>query len=145
MQPILKGQAIRKIRKGRIRILLAEDNITNQEVALGILKALGLHADAVANGSEVIKTLESLPYDLVLMDVMMPVMDGLEATRRIRNSQVRVLNHQIPIIAMTANAMEGDREKCLEAGMNDYVPKPVSPMALAEALDKWLPEDTDQV
>jgi len=130
VQPILRGNA---------RILLAEDNITNQEVALGILKKLGLHADAVADGSEVIKSLESIPYDLVLMDVRMPVMDGIEATRRIRDPQSAVLNHNIPVVAMTANALQGDREICLAAGMNGFVPKPVLPEMLRKALDRWLP------
>ena len=129
------------MRRGAVRILLAEDNITNQQVAVGILKKLGLRADAVANGAEAVKALETIPYDLVLMDVQMPEMDGLEATRHIRNPQSAVRNHQIPIIAMTAHAMQGDREKCLEAGMNDYVSKPISPQALAEVLDKWLPKE----
>jgi CheY-like chemotaxis protein/HPt (histidine-containing phosphotransfer) domain-containing protein len=124
------------------RILLAEDNITNQRVALGILKKLGLRADAVANGAEALKALELLPYDLVLMDVQMPEMDGLEATGHIRDLQSAVRNHDIPIIAMTANAMQGDREICLKAGMNDYVSKPVSPQTLAEALKKWLSKET---
>jgi CheY-like chemotaxis protein/HPt (histidine-containing phosphotransfer) domain-containing protein len=124
----------------KARILLAEDNITNQQVALGILRKLGLRADAVANGAEALKALETIPYDLVLMDVQMPVMDGLEATRAIRNPQSAIRNHQVPVIAMTAHAMQGDREKCLEAGMNDYVSKPVATQALAEALEKWLPE-----
>jgi PAS domain S-box-containing protein len=125
----------------KARILLAEDNITNQQVALGILKKLGLRADAVANGMEVLKALENLPYDLVLMDVQMPEMDGFEATRQIRNSQSAISNRQIPIIAMTAHAMQGDRERCMKAGMNDYIIKPVSPQALAEALDRWLPKE----
>jgi CheY-like chemotaxis protein/HPt (histidine-containing phosphotransfer) domain-containing protein len=129
------------MRRGVIRILLAEDNITNQQVALGILKKLGLRADAVANGVEAVKALEALPYDLVLMDVQMPEMDGFEATCQIRNPHSAVRNHRIPIIAMTAGAMQGDREKCLEAGMNDYVAKPISPQALAEALEKWLPRE----
>jgi len=140
-----------------LRILLAEDNITNQQVALGILKKLGLKADAVANGAEALKALETLPYDLVLMDVQMPEMDGFEATREIRNwkpetgedgvhrgSGVKCRDSGIPIIAMTAHAMQGDRERCLEAGMNDYIEKPVSPQALAETLDKWLPKETDE-
>jgi CheY-like chemotaxis protein/HPt (histidine-containing phosphotransfer) domain-containing protein len=122
------------------RILLAEDNITNQQVALGILKKLGVKADAVANGLEAIKALESIPYDLVLMDVQMPEMDGLQATRRIRDTQSAVLNHNIPIIAMTAHAMQSDRERCLQAGMNDYLSKPVNLQALAEVLERWLSE-----
>ncbi len=121
-----------------VRILLAEDNLVNQQVALGILKKQGLHVDVVANGAEALKALETVPYELVLMDMHMPVMDGLEATRQIRNTQSKVPNHKIPIIAMTASAMPGDRERCLAAGMNDYVTKPVSPQSLAEALDKWL-------
>jgi CheY-like chemotaxis protein len=123
-----------------VRTLLVEDNITNQKVALGILRKLGLSADAVANGAEAIKALESIPYDLVLMDVQMPVMDGYEATAQIRNPRSTVLDHNIPVIAMTANAMAGDREKCLEVGMNDYVSKPVKTHSLAEALEKWLPK-----
>jgi len=143
-QPLVTRHTIREMRRGVVRILLAEDNITNQQVALGILKKLGLRSDAVANGAEAVRALETLPYDLVLMDVLMPEMDGLEATRQIRNPQSAVRNHQIPIIAMTANAMQGDREKCMEAGMNDYVSKPISPNALAEALDKFLPKEKDE-
>ena len=146
----------------KARILLAEDNITNQQVALGILKKLGLRADAVANGAEALKALETLPYDLVLMDVQMPVMDGIEATKRIRNRERKMMNDEygmmnkeepvaddshssliLPIIAMTAHAMQGDRDRCIEAGMNDYITKPVSPQALAEVLDKWLPKEND--
>ena len=124
----------------KVRILLADDNITNQQVALGILKKMGLRVDAVANGLEAVKAIETLPYDLVLMDVQMPEMDGFVATRRIRNSKATITNNQIPIIAMTAHAMQGDREKCLAAGMNDYVPKPIDPGVLAKVLDKWLPK-----
>jgi CheY-like chemotaxis protein len=125
-------------------ILLAEDNITNQQVALGLLKKLGLRANAVANGAEALKALMTIPYDLVLMDVQMPVMDGLEATREIRSPQSAVCNHCIPIIAMTAHAMQGDREKFLEAGMDDYVTKPVSPTSLAEVLKKWLLKEEEK-
>jgi PAS domain S-box-containing protein len=125
----------------KARILLAEDNITNQQVALGILKKLGLRADAVANGAEALNSLETIPYDLVLMDVQMPVMDGLEATQRIREARSAVPNHGIPIIAMTAHAMRGDLERCLAAGMDDYVSKPVAPQALADVLEKWLPKE----
>ena len=110
-------------------------------MALGILRKLGLRADAVANGVETLKALETIPYDLILMDVQMPEMDGLEATQQIRSLRSAVLNHDVPIIAMTAHAMSGDREICLKAGMNDYVTKPVDPKALADALDIWLPNE----
>jgi PAS domain S-box-containing protein len=129
-----------KLRRRECRVLLAEDNSINQMVALGILKGLGVSADAVADGREVLRALESIPYDLVLMDVQMPEMDGYESTRRIRDPRSGVIDHDIPIVAMTANAMQGDRERCLEAGMNDYLPKPISPAALELALEKWLPE-----
>lgn len=126
---------------GKARILVVEDNITNQQVTVGILKKLGLHADAIADGKEAVKALAAIPYDLVFMDVQMPVMDGLEATRKIRDPRSDIGNHDIPVIAMTAHAMQGDREKCLEAGMNDYVSKPLTLQDLAEVLEKWLPED----
>jgi CheY-like chemotaxis protein/HPt (histidine-containing phosphotransfer) domain-containing protein len=122
------------------RILVVEDNVTNQDVALGMLRKLGLLADAVANGAEALIALASIPYDLVLMDMRMPVMDGVEATRQIRNPLCLVLNHDVPIVAMTANAMESDRERCRAAGMNDFVPKPVSRGVLGRALKKWLPD-----
>ena len=127
----------------KARILLVEDNITNQLVALGILKKFGLRADAVANGEEALKSLETMPYDLVLMDIQMPVMDGLEATCRLRDHAQPALR-TIPIIAMTAHALQGDREQCLAAGMNDYICKPVMPPVLAEMLEKWLPREPDK-
>ena len=124
-------------------VLVAEDSPVNQTVALGLLKRLGLRADAVGNGLEAIEALSTIPYDLVLMDVQMPVMDGLEATRRIRDAASPVLDRRIPVIAMTANAMQGDREVCLQAGMDDYVAKPVKSEALAEALARWLPRTAE--
>jgi CheY-like chemotaxis protein/HPt (histidine-containing phosphotransfer) domain-containing protein len=120
------------------RILLAEDNITNQQVALGILKKLGLSADIANNGAEALRALESIPYDLVLMDLQMPIMGGIEATRQIRDKESSVINHSIPIIAMTANAMQSDRNLCIEAGMNDFLPKPISSAGFRAALDRWL-------
>jgi len=127
------------------RILLAEDNITNQQVALGILKKFGLHADVAANGLEALYALKTIPYDLVLMDVQMPEMDGMEATRQIRTLRTDCINQGIPIIAMTAHAMQGDREKCLAAGMNDYLSKPVRPEELAKVLARWLPKKTTEI
>jgi CheY-like chemotaxis protein/HPt (histidine-containing phosphotransfer) domain-containing protein len=124
--------------RAQVRILVAEDNPTNQLVTLGILKNMGYRADAVANGVEAVLSLQKIPYDLVLMDCQMPEMDGYEATRRIRASDSKVLNSHIPIIAMTAYALKGDREKCLEAGMNDYLSKPVQPKKVAEVLEHWL-------
>ncbi|NLF49745.1 MAG: response regulator [Leptolinea sp.] len=127
----------------RKRILLVEDNIINQQVAIGFLKKLGLKADATANGQEALDALSHIPYDLVLMDVQMPVMDGYEATRHIRDAHSNVLNHDIPVIAMTANALQGDRENCLHAGMNDYVSKPIDPQKLGEVLQSWMPAVDD--
>jgi two-component system, sensor histidine kinase and response regulator len=120
------------------RILLAEDNITNQLVAVAMLKKLGQRVDVVANGIETITALRSVPYDLVFMDCQMPEMDGFEATRRIRSGDAGDACRSIPIVAMTARAMHGDREKCLAAGMDDYVPKPVSRTAIEEVMDRWL-------
>ncbi len=117
----------------RIRVLLAEDNLVNQKIAIRILEKNGIHIDAVANGSEALDALRNVPYDLVLMDCQMPEMDGYQATRAIRAS-LTLKDPAIPIIAMTANAMKGDREKCLEAGMSDYVSKPVQVHELLEAI-----------
>ncbi len=135
-----------------IRLLLVEDNVINQEVALGILEGLGLDADIAGNGIEAIAALNNAPadapYDLILMDCQMPEMDGYEATRSIRAGKAP--NPQIPIIAMTANAMKGDKEKCLAAGMSDYLSKPIDPEKLWSLLDEWLrltaaaPDDNDE-
>jgi CheY-like chemotaxis protein len=121
-----------------IRILVAEDNPVNQTLALKLLEKLGYMAEAVDNGKKAVAALEKTDYDLVLMDVQMPEMDGLEATRTIRDPKSRVLNHEIPIVAFTAHAMKGDRERCLESGMDDYISKPVKPEHLAEIIAKNL-------
>ncbi|MBN2706035.1 MAG: response regulator, partial [Deltaproteobacteria bacterium] len=121
-------------------ILLVEDNLTNQQLTLAILKKLGLNAATVRNGREALQALETIPYDLVLMDIQMPEMDGFSATRLIRDPQSRVRNHAVPIIAMTAHAMAGDREKCLAADMNSYISKPISPAILIRELERWLPQ-----
>ncbi len=138
-QPILTRHALHELHRGSARILLAEDNLTNQQVALGLLGKWGLRADPVGNGAEAVQALSTCSYDLVLMDIQMPELDGLEATRQIRDPQSGVRNHQVPIIAMTAHAMQSDHDACLAAGMNDYVSKPISPQALLEALERWLP------
>jgi signal transduction histidine kinase/HAMP domain-containing protein/ActR/RegA family two-component response regulator len=120
------------------RILVAEDNQINLKIALKMLQIFGLKADGVANGQEVIKALARIKYDLVLMDLQMPEMDGFEAARKIRENQSGVNSSEIPIIALTANAMKGDREKCLAAGMSDYVAKPIDPQKLLVAIKRHL-------
>lgn len=149
--------------RARKKILLAEDNAVNQKIAIRMLAKLGYAVDVVANGQEAVQALRRIPYDLILMDCMMPEMDGFEATREIRkqeeslvpgrsslvkNENLSVGNDQqpatsdqrrIPIVAMTANAMKGDRERCLEAGMNGYLSKPVRVEELESVLQQWLP------
>lgn len=127
------------------RLLLVEDNAVNQRVAMSMLKNLGLSADAVGNGIEAIQALSALPYDLVLMDVCMPEMDGIEATRRIRDPGTGVLNPGITIVAMTASVLSQDRDECLTAGMDDFISKPVSIQRLTEVLNKWLPQQQRKV
>ena len=126
IDPIRAHNPVDEIITGRKRVLLAEDNIVNQMVAVALLKKMGLTIDVVADGNEAVQALELAPYDLVLMDCQMPIMDGYEATRMIRDPRSKVLNHGIMVVAMTANAMQGDREKCMAAGMDDYITKPVS-------------------
>jgi two-component system sensor histidine kinase/response regulator len=127
------------------RILVAEDSRTNQDVARAILRKLGYRADVVANGREALEALTRVPYDLVLMDCQMPEMDGFEATRAIRRGESGVLNPKIPIVAMTAYAMQGDREQCIKAGMDDYTPKPIQPKELATLLSRWLSPAGDTI
>ncbi len=121
------------------RILLAEDNVINQKVALGLLNNIGYAADVANNGLEVIAALDLRPYDLILMDCQMPELDGYETTQRIR---ARPDCKSMKIIAMTANAMRGESEKCLEAGMDDYLSKPVRLELLRDMLARWMPAET---
>jgi len=124
----------------KFKILLAEDNEINQKVALATLGKLGYRADAVNDGKQAVVALEKIQYDIVLMDCQMPEMDGYQATDKIRNPKSNVINHNIPIIALTAHATKGDRDKCLKAGMDDYMVKPFQTQVLADMLKKWLPE-----
>jgi len=134
-----------------VRILVAEDNRVNQMVTLGVLAKFGISADAVEDGFKAVEAVKNSRYDLVLMDCQMPNMDGYEATRQIRKDESNLIagppeetNHKarsarIPIIAMTANVMQGDREACLDAGMDDYVSKPIDPEVLLDVIKRWLP------
>ncbi|MBL8471135.1 MAG: response regulator [Rhodocyclaceae bacterium] len=122
----------------RGRILVVEDNVTNQMVLLHMLKRLGHQAEAVGNGEEALQALKNSAYDLVFMDCQMPVMDGYEATRHIRSPQAKILHPQVPVIALTASAMQGDRDAALAAGMDDYMTKPINAELLAQAIARWL-------
>ncbi|RIX46776.1 MAG: PAS domain S-box protein [Rhodocyclales bacterium GT-UBC] len=135
----LPGDAERLLieRYAHSRILLVEDNQINQAVALDLLNAVGLQADVAFNGKEALEKLDNANYDLILMDMQMPVMDGLTATRAIRNAEAES-GRSTPILAMTANAFSEDRQRCLEAGMNDHIAKPVEPQNLYTSLIKWL-------
>ncbi len=121
-----------------MRVLLAEDNLVNQRVAVAVLKKLGVTPALAENGLEACAAVELEPFDLILMDCQMPEMDGFEATRRIREREGGA--RRTPILAMTANAMPGDRERCLEAGMDDYLAKPIAIRDLRDALQRWLPK-----
>ena len=123
--------------KAKARILVVEDNPTNQEVALAMLRKLGYQADAASTGADALNALQGADYDVVLMDCEMPAMDGYETTRRIR-AQAGARNPDVPILALTADVMPETRERCLEAGMNDYLTKPLEPQQLDEALKRWL-------
>ena len=137
LQPARSGPNGASENRQKARILVADDNATNQLVALAMLKRIGYCGDAVANGLEAVRALTQIPYDIVLMDVQMPELDGLEATRRIRDPKTGVQNPRVPIIAMTARAMKGDQDKCLAAGMDDYLAKPVQFDELVSVLQHW--------
>ena len=123
--------------KGKLcgHVLLVEDNQINQMVAQKMLEKIGIKSTLAADGQEALNMLDQDEFDAVLMDCQMPVMDGFEATRRIREQPALL---KLPVIAMTANVMEGDREKCIEAGMNDYIGKPVVEADLKKTLARWI-------
>jgi len=127
----------RTMARNNMRLLLAEDNSTNQKVIMRILNNLGYRADVAANGREALEALDMVPYDLVLMDIQMPELDGFETTEAIRRREA-VSGRHIPIVAMTAHAMKGDREKCLAAGMDDYISKPLYPKDLQGVIQRAL-------
>ncbi|MFA6012133.1 MAG: response regulator, partial [Desulfobacteraceae bacterium] len=122
--------------QGKLRILIAEDNPVNQKLTMRLLEKRGYVTGLAENGRQVLEELERQTYDLILMDMQMPVMDGIEATRTIRSQKKDVAFRNIPIIGLTANAMKGDRELCLDAGMDDYVTKPIKSQKLFEAIEK---------
>ncbi|WP_339724536.1 response regulator [uncultured Paraglaciecola sp.] len=142
--PILNEYSARQTPQFKARILVVEDNAINQMVAQSMLEQFGIQSDVAANGEEALRALENFPFDLVLMDCQMPVMDGFEATRMVRDPQSKVRDRSIPIIAMTANTMQGDREKCLNSGMNDFISKPVESLNLQQVLEQWLTKVQNQ-
>ena len=139
--PLITRHSLAEVRaRSRGRILVAEDNPVNQKVAVKMIEKLGYRVDIAGNGREAVAASERIPYDLVLMDYHMPEMDGFEATMKIRARELGV--RHIPIIAMTANAMQEDRDRCMAVGMDDFLSKPVTSKSLAAVLDRWLPHDT---
>ncbi|MBF0542938.1 MAG: response regulator [Candidatus Riflebacteria bacterium] len=136
---IITRHTIAESFKKRLRILLVDDNIVNQQVASIQLKKLGYRCDIVANGEEAVQMLQNIPYDIVFMDCQMPEMDGYEATKIIRSPNSITKNPDVLIIAMTANAMKEDKDKCFLSGMSDYIAKPFKPNDLSSILEKWIP------
>ena len=122
--------------RGRYKILVVEDNLINQKFAVKLLEKEGYRCDVATNGVEAVEALSRAPYDLVLMDCQMPEMDGFKATEEIRKREGDT--RHTPIVAMTANVMQGDRQRCLKAGMDDYISKPVSAASIYEILEKYL-------
>ncbi len=145
-QVATKEQAKNPEEKGSdmISVLLVEDNLTNQQVAKVILKKLNCEVEIANNGIEAIEALRRSNFDLVFMDMQMPEMDGLTATKKIRNPETGVLNSKIPIVALTANAFKSDRDNCMAAGMDDYIAKPVEPKSIKNILEKWYYQKTDE-
>ncbi len=138
MDPGRKNGAVSETIVNKQQVLVVEDNTINQKVAQAMLEKMGYEIDIAFNGAEAVEALQRKEYGLVLMDLQMPIMDGYEATKTIRNSG-QVLNSDIPIVAMTANATKEDRQQCIDAGMNDYIPKPVERKVMKEKMERWLP------
>ncbi|MEW6260271.1 MAG: response regulator [Thermodesulfobacteriota bacterium] len=136
--PILTRHRLTEEKKRSIKILLVEDNPVNQKVVIKMLKKYGFTADVASNGAEALRCMETSQYHIVFLDVVMPDMDGYQVAATIRDPASSVLQHDVTLVAMTAHAMKGDREKCLESGMDDYLPKPITPDALLEAIEKWV-------
>ena len=120
-----------------VRVLLAEDNIVNQKVVMQMMSRMGCRVDVAANGVEAVDMWRTLPYDMIFMDCQMPELDGLTATQHIRAAEEFEGLSRIPIIAMTANAMQGDQEACFDVGMDDYTTKPIRTQELARVIAKW--------
>jgi CheY-like chemotaxis protein len=127
-------------REGAVRILVVDDNEVNQKVASQMLRRLGFGCEIATNGQQAVDAIQRTPFDIVFMDCQMPVMDGFEATARVRDLERELGRHTV-IVAMTANAMKGDPERCRAAGMDDYISKPVRPHKLEQLLDRWLAND----
>jgi len=134
--PIVTRHTIAEQKHQKVRILVAEDNPMNQKLTVTILQKAGYEVDAVENGLKAIETIKRTSYDLVFMDVQMPEMDGFEATRAIRDFEGT--RQHTTVIAMTAHVMRGDQERCLEAGMDDYISKPIEPQVMFKVIEKWI-------
>ncbi len=141
---LITRHTISEDRRRSVKILLAEDNPVNQKLAVKFLEKAGYNADVVNNGRDALSAMSGKAYDIILMDVQMPVMDGLEATKHIRERATKVKDHRVPIIAMTAHAMKGDRERFIAAGMDDYISKPVKPQEMIDTIEKYLVKGDDK-
>jgi CheY-like chemotaxis protein len=141
-QTLITKHTLNEARRSRMRILVAEDNLVNQKVLSRMLESLGYRCDLADHGQAAIEALERQPYDVIFMDCQMPVMDGFEATRRIRLLDCPECD--VPIVATTADALKGDRERCIEAGMNEYISKPIDRGELAATLDRITSRTADE-
>jgi CheY-like chemotaxis protein len=137
LEPVPEVTTVEPSLAGR-RVLVAEDNPVNQALTSALLRRLGLEVVVVGNGLEALEHLKRAPVDLVLMDCLMPGLDGYEATRGLRAGTSGEMNSTVPVIALTASALAGDRERCLEAGMTDYLSKPIRPQVLRALLERYL-------